>query len=496
MNSFVKPGTEQTVGFGPFVFHRQQRLVTRDGQPLALGGRALDILQLLVAHAGSFVSKQALIAHVWPDSVVEEINLRVHIAALRRTFGDGRDGKRYILNHPHQGYCFAAPLVVEPSAGGPDAEQGERHNLPARLSPVIGRDKVLGRLLIEVPRQPLTTVTGSGGIGKTTVVLRAAELLLEHFEQGAWFIDLSDINDPSLIAPRVCQALGLEDGPLEQRLQSCRVLLVFDGVEHLLGACRELALLLGASAPGVSLLFSSREILDLAQENVLQLPGLTVASPRDPDHQVLACPAVQLLMDRVGARQQGFTPGQRDLALLAQICRRLDGVPLALELAAAQVDVLGVAGVLEQLDGGLSVLSHGRRTAVARHGSLEAALDWSFERLSSDEQMAFQRLAVFEQAFSLKAAMAVISCTGLGMERLPWLLSRLVRQSLVMVEQRAEGTRFYLLNTTRAYALEKLRRNGQWHLLRRRYVLQNAWQLRHSRPEPASQRLEQHASFR
>jgi predicted ATPase len=201
-------------------------------------------------------------------------------------------------------------------------------------------------------------------------------------------------------------------------------------------------------------------------------------------------------MDRVGARQQGFTPGERNLALLAQICRRLDGVPLALELAAAQVDVLGVAGVLEQLDGGLSVLSHGRRTAVARHGSLEAALDWSFERLSRDEQTVFQRLAVFEQAFSLKAAMAVISCTDLGMERLPWLLSRLVRQSLVMVEQRAEGTRFFLLNTTRAYALGKLRRNGQWHLLRRRYVLQNAWQLRHSRPEPASQRLEQHAGFR
>jgi predicted ATPase/DNA-binding winged helix-turn-helix (wHTH) protein len=501
MNSFTKPcaataaSTETTVRFGPFVFHRQQRLITRDGEPLALGGRALDILHILVAHAGAFVSKQTLIAQVWPDSVVEDINLRVHIAALRRAFGAGQDGNRYILNHPRQGYCFAVPLTPQPSAESYGARRSERHNLPARLSPVIGRDKLLGRLLVEVPRQPLTTVVGPGGIGKTTVVSRAAELLLEHFADGAWFIDLAAISDPAEVCPRIMQTLGLTGGSLEQCLQSCRMLLVLDGAEHLIDACRELALTLRSAAPGVSLLLSSREALELADEHVVQLAGLAVATASEPGHLILASPAVRLLVDRVAARQQGFKPGERDLALLAQICQRLDGLPLALELAAAQVDVLGVAGVLEQLEYGLSLLSHGRRTAVARHRSLDAALDWSFERLGSDERTVFQRLAVFEEPFTLKAALAVVSCTDVGVGRLPWLLSRLVKQSLVMVEQGAEGNRYHLLNTTRAYALEKLRRAGQWQSLHRRYVLQEAWLARRSGPELASQRLEQRASF-
>ena len=489
MNSFVKPDSEPAVSFGPFAFYRQQRLVTRDGQPLTLGGRALDVLQVLVEHAGRYVSKQTLIAQVWPDSVVEDINLRVHIAALRRAFGDGRDGTRYILNHPRQGYCLAVQEGVEL----PFNSHAERHNLPTRLSPVVGRDSVLGRLLAQVPRQALTTVTGPGGVGKTTVVLRVAELLLEHFDDGAWFVDLAAVSDPTQVTALVASTLSLAHGSLGRRLESCRLLLVLDGGEHVLDACRELAQALAAAAPGVSLLFSSREPLDLPGEKIVPLPGLAVASPLEPEHQVVACPAVQLLIERVSARQQGFKPHGRDWLILAQICQRLDGLPLALELAAAQVDALGVAGVLEQLDCGLSLLSHGRRTAVARHRSLEAVLDSSFERLSADEQTAFQRLAVFEGPFTLKAALAVISCAELSAGQLPSLLSRLASVSLLMVEPLAEGGRFRLLHTTRAYAMDKLRRSGQWPVFHRRYVLQGAWGARCSRPQPATQRLEQRA---
>lgn len=485
MNSFLKPDTEPAVGFGPFTFYRQQRLVTRDGTPLALGGRALDILQVLVERAGTFVDKQALIARVWPDSVVEDINLRVHIAALRRAFGEGREGCRYILNDPRQGYCFAAPVAFASSA-----ERPERHNLPARLSPVIGRDKVLGQLLSQVPCQPLTTVTGPGGVGKTTVVLRAAELLLEHFDDGAWFIDLSAV-DASQVGAQIARTLGLERGSLSQQLSGCRMLLVLDGGEQVLDVCRKLALALYASAPGVSLLFSSREPLSLSEERVIQLPGLSVASALDAGQLILACPAVRLLIDRVGAQHQGFTPSERDLVAMAQICQRLDGLPLALELAAAEVGALGVSGVLEQLTHGLSLLSHGRRTAQARHRSLQASLDWSFERLSATEQAVFQRLAVFDAPFSLQAAMAVIGCAELGTDQLPGLLARLVSQSLVMVAQRPEGERYHLLHTARAYAQEKLQRSGQWPLFHRRYVLQEAWGKRRSRPEPSRQLLEQ-----
>lgn len=492
MNSLIKPDSEPAVCFGPFAFYRQRRLVTRDGEPLALGGRALDILQVLVEHAGHFVSKQALIACVWPDSVVEDINLRVHIAALRRAFGDGRDGARYILNHPGQGYCLAM------APGNPRQSVpllAERHNLPARLSPVVGRDVVLGRLLAQVPRQSLTTVTGPGGVGKTTVVLRVAELLLEHFDDGAWFVDLASIREPAQVSVQIATALGLAPGPLCAQLASARLLLVLDGCEHWLPACRELARELATTAPGVSLLFSSREPLDLPGEQIVQLPGLAVASALEPQHLLLACPAVRLLIELVGARRQGFAPNGRDVLNLARICQRLDGLPLALELAAAQVDALGVAGVLEQLDYGLSVLSHGRRTAVARHRSLEAVLDASFERLSADEQTVFLRLAVFEEPFTLKAALAVISCAQLTVGQLPGLLMRLTSLSLLMGEPRAEGLRYRLLHTTRAYATEKLRRKGEWHVYHRRYVLQQAWGLRRSRLQPAGQRLEQRVGF-
>ncbi|KGU85979.1 AAA family ATPase [Pseudomonas mediterranea] len=482
MNSFIKPDTEMAVGFGPFAFYRQQRLVTRNGEPLTLGGRALDVLQVLVDHAGSFISKQALIAEVWPDSVVEDINLRVHIAALRRAFGEGRDGCRYILNDPRRGYCFAAPLA---------SSIREKHNLPARLSPVIGRDKVLGRLLAEVPRQRLTTVTGPGGVGKSTVVLRVAELLLEHFDDGAWFVDLAATTEPCQVRARIACTLGLEPDTLNEQLERRRMLLVLDGCERQLEACRELALALRASTAGVSLLLSSREPLSLTDEHIVQLPGLTVASPLEPEQQLLACPAVQLLKERVGARQQGFKPSDRDLVAMAQICQRLDGLPLALELAAAQVSALGVAGVLEQLEFGLSLLSFGRRTAVPRHRSLEALLDWSFERLSAPEQRVFQRLAVFDRPFTAKAAIAVISCPELGVGQLPWLLSRLANQSLLRVEECASGVRFHWLNTTRAYAEEKLRRSGQWHLYHRRYVLQGAWKPVHSSPALPRQAVEQ-----
>ena len=482
MNSFVKPDTELAVSFGPFAFYRQQRLVTCDGVPLALGGRALDILQVLVEHAGTFVSKQALIARVWPDSVVEAINLRVHIAALRRAFGDGG---RYILNHPRQGYCLAVPLALQTG--------GERHNLPVRLSPVIGRDPLLGRLLRDVPRQRLVTVTGPGGVGKTTVVLRVAELLLEHFSEGAWFVDLSAVDDPSRVIVQVAGVLGVEPAALGQRLAHCRMLLVLDGCEQVVEACRELAQTLRETACGVTLLLSSREPLNLAREHVVQLPGLTLAPSHEAGYPMAVCPAMQLLIERVAARQQGYAPNERDLAILASICERLDGLPLALELAAVQVDALGLAGVLEQLECGLSLLSHGRRTAVARHQSLQAVLDSSFERLRAEEQMALQRLAVFDGPFTLEAAMAVISCAQLSVGQVHRLLSRLVNVSLVMIQRGAGVERFHLLQTTRAYALEKLHGSGQWPLFHRRYRLQDAWDIPRSRGQSARQ-LPQHSA--
>jgi predicted ATPase/DNA-binding winged helix-turn-helix (wHTH) protein len=474
MNSIRDLHSDTVLRFGPYAFHLNQRLVLEGDQPLRLGGRALDILQVLVEHAGSVVSKEELIAQVWPRSVVEEINLRVHIAALRRAFRDGQNGHCYIVNIPQRGYSFVAP-VQQASELTPISLENlhkPQHNLPARLTPVTGRDALVGSLVRQLPVRRFMTLVGPCGIGKTTVALRVGELLLQHYRDGVWLVDLATIDDPAQLVDHLTRTLGLNVGTTLEALGQWHALLILDNCEHLLERCRTLIEALLASAPRLSILVTSREPLRATGETLLPLPPLVVppvSALRSID-EFMGYSAVQLFVSRARARQQGFALREQDLKAVREICRRLDGLPLAIELAAAQIDALALVGLQAQLDNCFQLLTQGRRTAVPRHQTLKAALDWSYERLSPAEQTVLQRLAVFKSAFTLDAAMGVVSCATLLPANLTGVMDSLVLKSLLSLEQGNGVSRFRFLNTTRSYALEKLEHSGALRSVEMRYA--------------------------
>ncbi|KPG89215.1 transcriptional regulator [Pseudomonas sp. RIT-PI-q] len=480
MNSLRDLNSDALLRFGPYAFHLRQRLILDGDRPLRMGGRALDILQVLVERAGEVVSKDELIAHVWPTSVVEEINLRVHIAALRRALGDGQDGQRYIVNIPQRGYSFIAPVQRELEGTPIAIIQKHQHNLPARLTPVTGRDSVVGSVVRQLPVRRFMTLIGPAGIGKTTVALRVAELLLQHYQDGVWLVDLAAIDDPAQVVDHLTRTLELDVGTTLDALAQRHTLLVLDNCEHLQTRCRTLIEDLLVLAPRLSILATSREPLLAAGETVQRLPALAVppASALHSVTEVLGYSAVQLFVSRARARQQGFTLREQDLKAVREICRRLDGLPLAIELAAAQIDALAVVGLQAQLDNCFQLLTQGRRTAVPRHQTLKAALDWSYERLSALEQTVLQRLAVFKMAFTLDAAIGVITCAVLLPSTLAEVVEGLALKSLLSLEQGSGVPRYRFLNTTRTYALEKLEHSGDlraFEMRYARYISQARW---------------------
>ncbi|MHA4968132.1 winged helix-turn-helix domain-containing protein [Pseudomonas extremorientalis] len=453
MNNPQAIDADGTVRFGAYVFQRQQRLVSKSGWPVPVGGRALDILTALLEAPGQFISKATLIERVWPNSVVEENNLRVHIAALRRVL----DGQQFILNDPLRGYCFAAPVQGAQPAALP------RHNLTARLSAVVGRDEVLGVLVRRLSGQHLMTLTGCAGVGKSTLALALAQRVLPRYRDGVWWVDLATVEAPMTMLRDLAAALHLEPcahaSELCRQLASRQLLLVLDGADLLLGACRHLVRVLRETAPQVSVLVTSRESLQVPGEWVQRVPRLAIPAPAAMGsiEQAMAYPAVQLFVARVRAGQQGFALRLHDLAPLRDICRRLDGIPLALELAAAQVDALGVRGLQQQLRAGLQVLTRGRRTAVERHQSLTAALDWSYQRLSLPERWLFLQLGLFKMAVTVPTLSELVAGTELEHADLSYLLGRLVGTSLLTLEPGPGSPRYRLLNCVRSYALAQLR---------------------------------------
>lgn len=469
MDSLIDLNTASVLRFGPYAFHLRQRLILDGDRPLRMGGRALDILQVLVERAGRVVRKEQLIALVWPTSVVEEINLRVHIAALRRALGDGENGQRYIVNVPQCGYSFIAPVRCDSAAQVVfEGLQTPQHNLPARLTSVTGRDSLVGGLVRQMPLCRLMTVTGAAGVGKSTVALRVAELLLQYYRDGVWQIDLSLIDDDTSLLDHVLRTLESDLPGLSTR----HALLLLDNCDHRRDACRAVVETLLEAAPRLSILATSREALQVSLETLKCVPPLTLPkrSAGDCLTEAMGHSAVQLFVSRARARQHDFRLREQDVKAVLEICRQLDGIPLAIELAAAQIDALALVGLQAQMANGLQVLSHGRRTAVPRHQSMQAALDWSYQRLSEQEQRVLQRLSVFKLAFTLEAALAVISCPQLAPQRLAAIIEGLAQKSLLTVERSGSAGRYRMLNTTRCYAREQLERSGEGIELERRQM--------------------------
>ncbi|MGU3308952.1 ATP-binding protein [Pseudomonas sp. M5A4_2d] len=455
--------SDQAVQFGPYRVHPHQRLVLEAGRPLRLGRRAVEILLILLEHAGNVVSKQELITRVWPKSVVEDTNLRVHMAALRKALGDGQAGQRYIVTVAQRGYSFVAPLSIEPMTLPTDGmPHSQGHNLPLRRTRMIGRQALIDALVQQLPQQRFITLTGAGGIGKTTVALRVAELLIGHYRDGIRLLDLAPLSAPSMILPNLAALLDLtpaENEPLltfARDLRERQLLLVIDNCEHLLDDIALISETLLRHAPRLHILATSREALRAEGEYVQRLEPLACPPATGNRAQALGYPALQLLIERAMSHQDSFELSEAELPLAIDICQRLDGIPLAIELVAAQIERFGLPGLLVQMEDNVRLLTRGRRSALPRHQTLRATLDWSFDLLTSCEQICLRRLAVFRGGFSLASAAAVIAGEQIAPNEVLGSITQLVAKSLLNVEAGDDEMVYRLLDITRTYALEKL----------------------------------------
>lgn len=479
----------EVVSFGSFQLFPTARALEKDGVPLALGNRALDILMVLVERAGEIVSHKELMSRVWRGLVVDPGNLRVHMTGLRKALGDGRGQARYIANVSGQGYCFVAPIKRETSAGEPVrvpeypcGAARQRLVLPPALARMVGREDALRTIAADLIANRFVTVIGPGGIGKTTVAVSAAHALLEEFADAVCFVDLGAVADSNLVAATIASTLGLtvqnEDvlPALIKCLRTLRVLLVLDNCEHVIDATATLAEQIFKEVPGIHILATSREALRIEGENAYRLPPLESPPPDASLKAVdaLAFPAVKLFMERAAASGSRFELTDPDVAAVAGICGRLDGMPLAIEFAAARVGFHGLAGTAELLKTRLGLQFPGRRTALPRHQTLHALLDWSHGLLLEAEQLLLRRLSVFVGPFTLQAAQAVGCDNALGEDRAFAALGGLVSKSLVSVTTASGATRYRLLDTTRVYAQEKLQESGEEQPVARRHAIYSA----------------------
>jgi len=460
---------------GPFKLDADAALLTREGTLTPLGPRAIRVLGTLVAHAGGYVPKAKLLDTAWPGVVVEEGNLAVQVAAIRRVLAQAPGAERWIETLPRRGYRFVGP-VRELADERPAASDSKLTNLPEALTSFIGRE----REMVEVKRllagKRLVTITGAGGIGKTRLAMQAAAEVVDAYGDGVWLAEFASIRDPSLVATTIAQTLGVPERAgtpatelLCAHLKSRQVLLILDNCEHLLDSCAHLVNTLLPGAKGTTILATSREPLRVAGEQTYALPPLSLPESGAKAEAIRESEAVQLFVERVQRQLPEFELAGRSAAV-AGICTHLDGIPLALELAAARTRSLSVEQINERLGDRFRLLTSGSRTALPRQQTLRATLDWSYDLLTEDERVVLRRLSVFPGSFNVDAASAVASDAGIDGFAVIDLLSRLVERSLVVADTSSGDTRYRMLETTRAYGLEKLAEGREIHEVKQQHA--------------------------
>ncbi len=435
--------------FCGLVLDARRRLLLDGERPLPLSGRALDILRVLLEHPGELVGKQTLMARVWPGAVVEDINLRVHISALRRVLRPYSD-RDPILSARQRGYGFA--LAVERLN---EADLTPLAETPLPLTPLEGRDTSLVELRRLLAQRRLVSVVGTGGVGKSLLVQHLLPTL-EDFADGIQSLDLAALGHMMALVDRLASDLGLASGSglpaLQEALATRRLLLVLDNAERLVEPAASLVENLLQGCPQLRVLVTSREALRVEGEAVLRLAPLPVAQP--PARQLrdaMREPAFRLFVRRARARLPGLQLRPADVQLVGEICRRSEGVPLALEILAEQVAALGLAGVLAQLDGGYYLSVAGRRTAAQRQRSLGAMLDWSLHSLSESEFAVLATLAEAGERFSRQQALRLAAQRGLEEALFIPLLGQLVDKSLILVEGSGAALGYRLLAMLRLH---------------------------------------------
>jgi predicted ATPase len=372
--------------------------------------------------------------------------------------------------------------AVESAEAEPTPRTPERplHNLPLELSSFVGREKELAEVKRLLENNRLLTLTGSGGCGKTRLALAAASELAEGFEDGVWLVELASLADPSLVAQPVASTLGVREQQgrslietLSNYLSSKQVLLVLDNCEHLVEACAMLADALLHTCSNLKILATSREALAIAGERNWPVPPLSTPDQQllPPVEQLGRFEAVRLFVERAQYRRPDFALSPQNAGVVAENCYRLEGIPLAVELAAARVGTLSVEQIAERLKDSLKLLAGRDRTAPERQRTLRGALDWSYELLNESERKLFRRLSVFAGSWTLEAAEVVGVADGIQEGEVLDLLSRLVDKSMVVVLSGAEeAQRYRMLESVRQYSQERLEEGGETEQVRDRHA--------------------------
>ena len=476
------PSTVAPMRFGRFELQAHERRLLVDGRPVPLGSRAFDLLLALAERPGRLVDKATLMDLVWPGLVVQENNLAAQMSALRKLLGEG-----VVATVPGRGYRFVARLESAPAEAPASVKPAPalRTNLPAEPTPLVGRDADLAALGALLDRHRLVSVVGAGGIGKSLLAQHALAARRGAYEHGVCWIELAAVSDAAALPGAVAAALGVQAGPgdttaaLAAAVSSLSMLVALDNAEHLLADVAALAGPLLDAAPGLRLVVTSQAPLRLPGERVFRIGPLAVPTPDAPASEALACGAVALFAERARAVDRHFEVSPTNVAEVAEICRALDGLPLAIELAAARAPLLGVARLRDSMQQRFALLTQGRnRAAPERQRTLRQALEWSCALLGPAEQRAFRRLGVVAGSGSLELVRRVLHEPGSADDADGWApldaLDALVERSLVTVlapgDDGVAAPRYRLLETPRMHALEALERAGEVAVVQRRHA--------------------------
>jgi predicted ATPase/DNA-binding winged helix-turn-helix (wHTH) protein len=447
--------------FGPFVLIPSRQALLRKGTQVPLGTRALDILSVLVQRPGAVVDKRELMSLVWTDTFVDDSNLKVQIAALRKALDESGSQPSCIATVIGRGYRFVEP-VLDCAPNGSTGLEGHLNNPHNHSKHLFGREETVRRVASQIDGCRQVTLVGSAGIGKTAVADAVAEVLACKYEHGTCFVDLSTVEDSNQVPQAVAKVLGIHgeidgiEGRLVHHLRGKEMLMVLDTCESAIETVAELAERVNFSCPHVHILATSRETLRTSGERVFRLPSLEF-----PHHNVSMTaieiqnfPAVRLFLDRAADTSVERELTTSEAETIGRVCEELDGVPLAIELAARRVRALGFTGLPPVFTDDLFSLSYGERTSPRRHQSLGAALDWSLDPLPENERRALLRLASIEGAFDLEEAIAAASDAATTRAETASCIANLVSKSLV--ERQGYGkVKFWLLNSIRGYASRK-----------------------------------------
>jgi predicted ATPase/DNA-binding winged helix-turn-helix (wHTH) protein len=461
-----------------------RRELRKQGVPVPIGGRAFEIIAAFVDSPGDLVTKDDLMDRVWSGAVVEDNTLQVHISAIRKALGADRgmlrtvSGRGYRLLGSWTVQQHGIPSALESSPSRPATDRPFRTNVPIAASALIGREGAVQQLRDLLSAYRIVTLTGPGGIGKTVLAAEVARRLFPALESDVLFVELVSLSDPGLVPSAAVSVLGLQLGGDEispesvaRAIGSKKILLVLDNCEHVVEEAASLAETIVRLCPRASILTTSREVLRIEGEFVYHVPPLDVPSRQQEERgDVLEHSAVQLFLARTRSLRSDVPPRDEDIPVIASVCRRLDGIPLAIEFAAARAATLGIPQVAGHLDDRFALLTGSRRTALPRHQTLRATLDWSYELLPDPERSLLRRLAIFPAGFTLDAATAVMSDGGAIASAVAEGISNLVAKSLVTIDGAVPGGRWRLLETIRAYALEKLGESGEREPAARRHA--------------------------